>query len=217
MNREFFSNDIVLLKKETLDMMKLVKEIIIKSIRALLEKDVKMAKSIYQLDDEVDKIMEEIELKAIELIALQQPMAKDLRIIFAITKIVNELERIGDFCVNISKEVIKIGEEDHIKPLVDIPKIQDIILDMLENTITSFEHDDYELAYKVGLDDEIVDNLYKDIYNDILILINKDSSYINQGTKILFIGRYLERIADHITNICEMIIYINTGNRVEIN
>lgn len=217
MAREGFELSLQQLKEQVVKMMEDVEKLVEKSVDSLVNKDIKLARDVIKLDDEVDKYMNDIEEKTIELIALQQPMAKDLRIIFSISKIITDLERVGDFCVNICKEAIKIGNEEHIKPLVDIPKMRDIILEMLQNTKESFINEDYELAYRVGREDELIDNLYKDIYTEILMMIHEDSRYINQGTKFLFVGRYLERMADHITNICEKIIYIAQGDRVDIN
>lgn len=217
MVRDSFEASIQELKEEVVEMMEGVEDIIIKSMNSLVNKDVKLAREVIKLDDKIDEMLVKIEETTIELIALQQPMAKHLRTIFSISKIITDLERVGDYCVNISKETIKIGSDRHIKPLVDIPKIGEIVLGMLRNSKTSFINEDSDLAYRVGREDELVDNLYKDIYSEILLMINSDSKNINQGTKFLFIGRYLERMADHITNICERIIYIADGDKVEIN
>ncbi|OPJ56380.1 phosphate signaling complex protein PhoU [Alkalithermobacter paradoxus] len=217
MGRDNFHNSVLELKEEVIDMIEKVEIILQKSIDSLINKDVDLAREVIRLDDEVDGCMAKIEDKAIELIALQQPMAKDLRVIFSISKIITDIERVGDYCVNVAKETIKIGNEDHIKELIDIPKMRDIILNMLRNTKLSFKMEDVTLAYKVGEEDELIDNLYKDIYRDILALIHKDEKNINQGTKLLFVGRYLERMADHITNVCERIIYITKGEKVDIN
>lgn len=205
------------LKEEVVKMMEAVEELVVKSVDSLMNRDLEMAREVMRLDDNVDEYMYNIEEKAIELIALQQPMAKDLRVLFAISKIITDLERVGDYSVNIAKEVIKIGNDELIKPLIDIPKIRDIVLQMMKNVKSSFILEDASLAFKIGEEDELIDNLYKDIYIDILSLIHKDSKNINQGTKLLFVGRYLERMGDHITNICEKIIYISKGERVEIN
>ena len=215
--RESFEASIKSLKEDVVQMVESVEEIVIKSVDSLVNKDVTLAREVIKLDDNIDELQNNIEEKTIELIALQQPMAKDLRTIFSISKIITDLERVGDFCVNISKETIKIGNEPLIKPLIDIPKMRDIILGMLRNSKISFINEDSKLAYRVGKEDELIDNLYKDIYTEILMMIHSDSKNINQGTKLLFVGRYLERMADHITNICERIIYIVDGESVEIN
>lgn len=217
MVRDNFEGSIKELKKDVVRMMDGVLELLEKSVQSLVNKNLILAEEVIKLDDKIDELMFSIEEKTIELIALQQPMAKDLRIIFSISKIITDLERVGDYCVNISKEAIKIGKEDHIKPLIDIPKMKDIIVDMLKKTKVSFIEEDTNLAYRVGKQDELIDDLYRDIYTEILMMIHSDSRYINQGTKFLFVGRHLERAADHITNICERIIYIVDGDRVDIN
>jgi len=217
MVRDNFEGSIKELKKDVVKMMDGVLELLEKSVTSLVNKNLILAEEVIKLDDKIDELMFSIEEKTIELIALQQPMAKDLRIIFSISKIITDLERVGDYCVNISKEAIKIGKEDHIKPLIDIPKMKDIIVDMLKKTKVSFIEEDTNLAYRVGKQDELIDDLYRDIYTEILMMIHSDSRYINQGTKFLFVGRHLERAADHITNICERIIYIVDGDRVDIN
>lgn len=217
MVRDSFRMSIKDLKADVVLMIDQVIEQVEKSVESLLNKDLELAREVIKLDDKTDELEIEIEEKAIELIALQQPMAKDLRMIFSISKIITDLERVGDFSVNISKETIKIGKEEHIKPLIDIPKMKDIVVNMLKNTKKSFIEEDPALALHVGEEDELIDNLYKDVYGEILRMINGNSSYINQGTKLLFVGRYLERMGDHITNICEKIIYITKGDVVEIN
>lgn len=215
--REEFRNDLKDLKEEVSFMMDKVYDIVDKSINYLMTNDYKKAKSIKGMDDCIDSYMDDIEEKVVELIALQQPMAKDLRALFAISKMVTDLERIGDFAVNIAKETINIGQEEHIEPIYYIPKMKVIILDMLSELKLSLMKKDVKKAYEIAKLDENIDMIYKDLYNHILILINKDSNYINQGTKLLFVGRYLERMADHITNICERIIYIHKGEKVDIN
>lgn len=217
MVRDGFESSIKKLYADVILMMDKVDAQIIRSVDSLINKDLKLAREVILLDDEIDDMMYAIEEKTVELIALQQPMAKHLRIIFSISKMITDLERVGDFCVNIAKETIKIGDEDHIKPLIDIPKMQSVVLEMLRNTKKSLIEENCNLAYKVGAEDEIVDNLYKDIYSEILLMIHQDSKNINQGTKFLFVGRYLERMADHITNVCERVIYINKGELVDIN
>lgn len=217
MSREQFDQTIEKLEGDVVAMMENVEKIFAKSVEALLVQDLESAKKLLLMDDDIDRQMEAIEEAAVELIALQQPMATDLRIIFSISKIITDLERIGDFSVNIAKETIKIGKEPLIKPLVDIPKMQKIISGMLKNAKRSFIDGNISLAFEVGQEDELIDNYYKAIYSEILIMINENKTYINQGTKLLFIGRYLERIADHITNICERIIYIYSGKNTSIN
>ncbi|MGL5256766.1 MAG: phosphate signaling complex protein PhoU, partial [Proteocatella sp.] len=217
MVREGFDLSLSELKSEVISMMENVNEILEKSVNSLVEQDVATARWVISFDDVIDEQRNDIEERCIDLLALQQPAARDLRILFSILGIVNELERMGDYSVNIAKEVILIGDETHIKPLKDIPKMKNIISEMIKNTIKSFTEEDSKLAYRVGSEDELVDELYKNIYNEILHKVNENAGNISQGTRFLFIGRYLERMGDHLTNICEKIIYIVDGKRVEIN
>ncbi|HKL11542.1 MAG TPA: phosphate signaling complex protein PhoU [Clostridia bacterium] len=217
MGREQYDEAICNLKNDVVSMMENVEDIFVMAVDSLVSQDLEKARGVIRKDDEIDRQMEKIEEASLELIALRQPMAIDLRTIFSIAKIITDLERIGDFSVNIAKEAIKIGDEPLIKPLVDIPKMQRIISGMLRNAKRSFVDRNISIAYEVGEEDDIIDNLYKDIYSEILMMIHEDGRYINQGTKLLFIGRYLERIADHITNICERIIYIYSGENANIN
>lgn len=217
MGREGFDLSLSELKSEVISMMENVNEILEKSVNSLVEQDVATARWVISFDDVIDEQRNNIEERCIDLLALQQPAARDLRILFSILGIVNELERMGDYSVNIAKEVILIGDETHIKPLKDIPKMKNIISEMIKNTIKSFAEEDSKLAYRVGSEDELVDELYKNIYNEILHKVNENAGNISQGTRFLFIGRYLERMGDHLTNICEKIIYIVDGKRVEIN
>ena len=217
MVREGFDLSLSELKTEVISMMENVNEILEKSVNSLVEQDVSTARWVIEFDDVIDDQRNDIEERCIDLLALQQPAARDLRILFSILGIVNDLERMGDYSVNIAKEVILIGDEKHIKLLKDIPKMKTIISDMIKNTVKSFREEDSKLAYRVGNEDELVDELYKNIYNEILHKVNENAGNISQGTRFLFIGRYLERMGDHLTNICEKIIYIVDGKRVEIN
>ncbi|MGL5640820.1 MAG: phosphate signaling complex protein PhoU, partial [Paraclostridium sp.] len=167
-------------------------------------------------DDEIDALRDYIRDRSIELMALKQPMAKDLRFIYSLESICLELERIGDYAVNIADEVIKIGNEEYIKDLVDIPKMKDICIEMLKDTKKSLENRDEKLAYNIAVRDELVDELYDCVQDHTLKVMHQKEVNIDQGVRILFIGRYLERIGDHTTNICEYIIYALKGDMIEI-
>ena len=130
-----------------------------------------------------------------------------------IEEMINDLERIGDLCENIVEIVMKIGKEEFIKPLVDTPKMADITKEMIKLSLDCFVKEDINLAYKVFKMDDVVDDLYRDIYTDLLFVLSKDVGTMAQVVNLLFIGRYLERIADHSTNICEHVNYIVTGEK----
>ncbi|WP_430883432.1 phosphate signaling complex protein PhoU [Fusibacter sp. JL216-2] len=192
-----------------------VEEIIELSIKALMEQDLDLANRIIRLDNKIDNMEISIEKKSLELIALQNPIAGDLRRVSAILKIITDLERIGDHCVNIAKVVIDIGKKPFIKPLIDIPKMAEIVRKMVNESIDSFVQANSQLAIEVAKRDDEVDALYETIYLDLLEFMRKDDvEEVDQIVNLLFIGRYLERIADHTTNICERIIYMSTGERM---
>lgn len=217
MVREGFDHSLNELKEEVVLMMNNVDKILVDALLALQEQDMILARKVIDFDDIIDAQRDNLEERCIDLLALQQPAAKDLRILFSILSISNDLERMGDYAVNIAKEAILIGDEEHMKPLKDINKMKSIISEMIKNTIHSFRLEDSKLAYKVGDEDELVDELYKNMYNEILFKVSQNAGNIAQGTRLLFVGRYLERMGDHLTNICEKIIYIVDGKRVEIN
>ncbi|MBN4074344.1 MAG: phosphate transport system regulatory protein PhoU [Alkaliphilus sp.] len=204
--------NILLLKMGTM-----VQEIIECSVNALINQDLELAERIDSMDDKIDSLELIIEDKCMNLIALQQPMAKDLRVIATILKIITDLERMGDHAVNISRVTIKIGNEPFIKPLIDIPKMAKLTQEMVHSSLNAFTSRDIGLAKKIALDDDQVDDLYEKIYTELIKKMIQDKKIVEQATNLIFIGRYLERIADHSTNICERVIYMVTGELVEIN
>ncbi|MGL5312357.1 MAG: phosphate signaling complex protein PhoU [Peptostreptococcaceae bacterium] len=204
------------LKQYTVNMIEKCDEAIVSSIDCMVRKDLEGSKKVIERDDEIDILREYIRDRSIELLALKQPMAKDLRYIYALGNIAIELERIGDYCVNIAEETLKIGEQPYIKSLIDIPKMAEECRSMLADAKTALETADEKLAYNSALRDEIVDNLYDQIHIDCLEIMNKKPETITQGVRLLFVGRYLERVGDHITNICEKTIYAINGQMMEI-
>lgn len=201
----------------TCEMMYKCENIVSKAVDAMVSKDLEASKDILILDDEIDDLREYIREKSIELMALKQPLAKDLRIIYALGSIAMELERVGDYAVNIAMETIKIGTEEHVEKLIDIPKMKDVTIGMLKSAKNALKNNDPKLAHKTGLQDDVVDELYSAVHIDALSAMHKDKHNINQGVKLLFVGRYLERIGDHITNICEFVIYAINGEMIEID
>lgn len=205
------------LNLQLLKMGAMVQDIIETAVQALAKQDLDMAKKVYELDDKIDELELNIEHECMKLLALQQPMAKDLRVIGTIMKIITDLERMGDYAVNIAKVTLDIGNEPLIKPLIDIPRMAKLTEDMAKKSLDAFMKEDIILAEEVAHDDEAVDQIYEDIYTELIGMMIEEPSIIKQATNLLFIGRYLERIADHATNIGERVIYMVTGERVEIN
>lgn len=215
--REHFTQRISDIKNNVLKMGAMVEDIIETAVTALKSQDVELARKIYDKDDEIDQLELEIEKECMIILALQQPLAKDLRTIASVLKIIADLERMGDNAVNIAKVTLEIGKDPLIKPLVDIPKMAAITQEMIKLSLEAFVTEDVTLAEKVVERDEEVDGLYDTIINDILEIITENKEFTKQGIKLMFIGRYLERMADHSTNICERTIYMISGDLKEIN
>lgn len=215
--RKNFITQLEELNIKLLKMGAMVQEIIDVSVKALAKQDIELARKVYEMDDEIDKIELEIEMDCMNLIALQQPMARDLRVIATVLKIITDLERMGDHAVNIAKVTLEIGDEPLVKPLIDIPKMAKLAQNMVRKSLNSFMKLDVMLAEEVAHDDEDVDLLYEYIYTELIDMMIDNPNIVKQATKLLFIGRYLERIADHATNIGERVIYIVTGENIEIN
>ncbi|MBU5484972.1 phosphate signaling complex protein PhoU [Clostridium sp. MSJ-11] len=186
-------------------------------IEALIEQRYELAEQIIKNDDLVDNLEKEIEDKCIKLIAREQPLAKDLRMIFTATKIVTDLERMADHAVDIAKIAIRLKDEKFIKPLVDIPKMADIAKEMIKEALDAYVEGDVEKSYLVCKKDDKIDEIYRDVFKEMIPIMTKDNSTINQATQFLFVCKYLERIADHVTNICEWTIYLVTGELKDLN
>lgn len=215
--REQFTQKIQDIKHDVLKMGDLVENLISIAVTSLREQNLEVANEVIGKDDEIDQLELEIEKECMMLLALQQPLAKDLRTIASALKIITDLERMADHAVNIAKVTLQIGKDPLIKPLVDIPKMADLALEMIKMSLDAFVKEDVVLAEKAGARDEEVDELYERVLDDVLNLIIENKEFAKQGTKLIFIGRYLERIADHSTNICERTIYMVTGELKEIN
>ncbi len=217
MVRERFTQKILEVKQKVLKMGALVENIIDSSVTAMKTQDLDLARNVLKKDDEIDQLELEIEKDCMMLLALQQPLAKDLRTIASVLKIITDLERMGDNAVNIAEVILEIGEEPILNSLKDIPRMADIAQKMLKMSLDAFVNEDIALAEKAAERDEDVDRLYETVINDFLNIIAEKRELTKQGTKLLFLGRYLERIADHSTNICERTIYMITGELKEIN
>ena len=199
------------LKQYTINMIEECVSILDLSVECMLKQDIEGCKKVIKQDDKIDELREYIRDRSIELLVLKQPMARDLRYIYALGFIALELERIGDYAVNIAEETIKICQDEYIKDLIDIPKMYEECKKMILEVKESLENENEDLAREIALQDDKIDSLYNRVQEDCLRVMNA-----NQGVNLLFIGRYLERIGDHITNICEMIIFAINGEMTEI-
>ena len=208
---------IQLLKEYTLRMIEKCEDAVDLSVEYMMKKDMKSTKKLIRQDDDIDILREYIRDRSIELMALKQPLARDLRYIYALSDISTELERIGDYATNICKESLDIGEEPFIKEIIDIPAMKNICVEMLKKLWDALKNDDADLAFDIAKKDVEVDELYEKVRESCLqVMHNNPDENINQGLRLVFIARYLERIGDHITNICEKIIYAKNGKMIEI-
>ena len=205
------------IQDEILVMGSMVSKAILRSIDALKNRDIDLAQHIINDDQIINKKRFEIEEQCIELIATQQPMASDLRIIAAILNIITEIERIGDYAVGIARIVILIGGEPPLKPLIDIPLMAEKTTDMLNRSLDAFINRDAEAAKKIAKEDDLVDHLYDQVFRELLIIMAEDPKTITRATRLIWTAHNLERAADRVTNICERVVFIVTGKMEEIS
>jgi phosphate transport system regulatory protein PhoU len=201
---------------EIMVMGSMVSKALIRSVEALKNRNIELANQIIAEDQKVNNKRFEIEEQCIELIATQQPMATDLRTITAILNITTEIERIGDYAVGIARIVILIGNEPLLKPLVDIPLMAKKTVDMLDRCLQAFTNRDAEAAKKIAREDDEIDNLYDQIFRELLNIMAEDPKTITRATRLMWTAHNLERAADRVTNICERVVYIVTGKMEEI-
>ena len=216
MARERYLKQLDLLKESVLSFGKMVELIFRDSMVAVIDLDVKLAERTLAFEAEVNKLEEGIEISIFDLLALQQPMASDLRLVVSALKISADLKRIVGLSINIAKIPGKI-EGGHIKPLIDTKKMADIAAYMLENSLKAFETQDVELARATAARDDEVDKLFYAVWVELIEMMAKDTSIISKATYLLFLIRYIERIADHCCNICESVVYLATAERVKLN
>ena len=217
MSRKVFEANLQELHNDLLRMGSIVEKQIHDCINALVTQNTEKAEKIMKNDDVVDDLESEIEDKAIKLIAMQQPLASDLRNIFTTTKIVTDLERMADHAVDIAKITLRLKDEKYIKQLIDIPRMAEIVELMIKDSLDAYVEGDVEKAYAVCKRDDKVDDIYKEVFKELLELMIQNPKTVNQATQFLFICKFLERIADHTTNICEWTIYLVTGEKVDLN
>jgi len=214
--RAAFHKSLREIQYEILVMGSMASKAIIRSIEALKNRNLELAHQTIADDQKINDKRFEIEERCIELIATQQPMATDLRIITAILNITTEIERIGDYAVGIARIVIYIGDEPPLKPLIDIPLMAEKTVDMLNRSLDSFINRDAEAAKKIIKEDDFIDNLYDQVFRELLTIMAEDTKTITRATRLMWTAHNLERAADRVTNICERVVFIVTGKMEEI-
>lgn len=216
MLRESFDRYLNELQDEVLILGSMVDKAIDRSIVALKKRDLELAQQIIDNDVKINEKRFNIEERCIQLIATQQPMARDLRIIVTGLYMISELERIGDYGVGIARVVLMIGDEPPLKPLVDLPRMAEKARDMLRRSLDAFINRDIEAARKIAAEDDEVDNLYDQVFRELLVFMLGDPKTITRATRLIWVAHNLERSADRVTNICERVIFAVTGKMEEI-
>ena len=204
------------IQDDILAMGSMVEKAISRSIEALKNRDLALAHQIIGDDQKINEKRFEIEEKCIQLIATQQPMASDLRIIMSVHSITSELERIGDHAEGIAKIAVMIGDEPPLKPLIDIPRMADKTNDMLRRSLEALVNRDAGAAREIIAEDDEVDNLYNQVFRELLTFMLEDPKTITRATRLIWVAHNLERSADRVTNICERVVFIVTGKMEEI-
>lgn len=215
--RRSFHTELAKLQEEILRMGTAVEEAIHLAVKSLKDRDSELAKKVIISDDQVDRLELAIEKKCLNLLALQQPMASDLRVIGTALKLITDLERMADYAADIAKVTIRLEGQPLIKPLIDIPRMAEITQGMVRDALTAYIDRNPDMAYEMSKRDHEVDHLYNQVFRELLTFMMEDPKKIQQATYLLFVARYLERIADHATNIGEWIIYMVTGERKDLN
>ena len=214
--RETYKKKLEEIQDDILFMGSMVEKAILRSMEALKERDLVKAQQIIDEDANINKKRFDIEEKCVQLIATQQPMAGDLRIIISVLNVISELERIGDHAEGTAKIALLIGNEPPLKPLVDLPRMAQKTADMLRRSMDAFIHHDMEAAKQIAAEDDDIDNLYDQVFRELLTFMAEDSKTITRATRLIWVAHNLERSADRVTNICERIMFVVTGKMVEI-
>lgn len=216
MPRERYLQQLDLLKESVVYFGKNVELAFRDSMTSVIDLDVELAKRTLAFEAEVDKLEEGIEVSISDLIALQQPMASDLRLVISALKISADLKRIVGLSINIAKIPGRM-EGGHIKPLIDTKRMSDIAAQMIENSVKAFATQDIELAKATAARDDEVDKIFYAVWVELIEMMAKDTSIISKATLLLFLIRYIERIGDHCCNICESVVYLATAERAKLN
>ena len=218
MAREILDRKIHHLLDEILILDSMVEKITIEAVDALKKRDVEAARRVYAQDAQINAKRFELENDCVITIATQQPiMAGDLRLIASILEVVGELERMGDYAKGIAKICIQTGDQPHIKPLIDIPRMAEIAVNMLHRAVNAFVTADAKSAREIPGDDEQVDALYNQVYRELVTIMLGNPATIDSANHLMWVAHNLERMADRVTNICERTVYVATGEMKELS
>ena len=217
MTRETFDEQLKALEQDVLEMGKQVDRAIDRSVEALKKRDIDLSRQVVREDEAINQAQHDIEEQCLVLIATQQPLASDLRVIFAIANIASELERMADHAKGIGQIGVMMGPREPLKPLVDIPRMAQKSRWLLEQELTAFVTRDTELARSLGDEDDEVDRLYDQVFRELLIFMMDDPRTITRATYLLWVAHNLERIADRAINIGERVVFLVSGEVEEHN
>jgi phosphate transport system protein len=215
--RDKFERDLRRLNDDVLTLGSMVEGAVMDSVNALKRRDFDASQRLIAYDRQINQKRYAIENDAMTVIATQQPTAGDMRALATVLNIASELERMGDYAKGINRINQLIGSEPLIKPLVDIPRMADQCCSMLHRSLDAFARRDVEMAQAIPPEDDIVDDLYNQIYRELLTLIMSNPRNINQANYLLWVAHNLERMADRVINICERVVYTVTGEMIELN
>ena len=216
MPREGFDRQLRDIQLDILGLGSMAAKAVEQAVEALKRRDADLAQAIIDDDGRLDDLAYQIEERALLLIATQQPIARDLRVIASAIAISGELERIGDYAEGIAKVALMSLDEPPLKPLIDIPRMSEMAIDMLRRSLDAYLARDVDAARAIWNEDDQVDALQDQIYRELLTYMLEDPSTINRATRLLWVTHNLERIADRVTNICERTTFMVTGNRAEL-
>jgi len=214
--RTNFHKKLSSIQNEVLAMGSMVAKAITRSVEALKNRDLELAQQVIADDKAINSKRFEVEEACLQLIATQQPMAIDLRTIIAMLNVITELERIGDHAEGTAKIVIMIGDEPPLKPLIDIPRMAEKTVDMLHRSLDALVNRDDAAARQICEEDDEVDQLYNQVFRELIGYMVEDPKTITRATRLLWVAHNLERSADRVTNICERVIFLVTGKMYEI-
>ena len=216
MIRKTFENELQQVKDEILVLGSMVEQAVADSMDALKKRDVKASQKIYEQDRKINEKRFAIENHLMVLIATQQPMAHDLRLLASSMEIISELERMGDYAKGIATINIRMGDEPLLKPLIDLPRMATIASGMLHRALTAFITEDAEAARAIPAEDDEVDGLYTQIYRELMTFVIQDPKVIERANMLLWAAHNMERMADRVTNICERTVFVVTGEIKEL-
>ena len=211
MIRQHYEDDLAELSREIMKMGLRVEEAVNKAVTSLKDKNTELAQQVVDEDEIINGMEKNLCDKCALIIAREQPVAGDLRHLISAIKLITDIERIGDHAVHVAKGTISMAGEEYVKPLIDIPRMAELVISMLTRAIKAYVEKDADTAVKVAAEDNMVDELHKQVMRELLVLMMADNKKIEGGMALMYMSRFIERIGDHVRNICEWVVFAETG------